>query len=299
MRVLGFLFCCAALAQQTATPPAAAPRPDLSKISDSQVIAVIDGQPFTMGQYRTFTALVAPANQAMAAVDPAEFVMQLAFMRKLAAMAAQDKLDGQSPIREQLEYNRLVVLMQAEISHIINAPVVHQEELEAYYTANRERFKQVRIKAIKIAFGSPSAPANAAKNKVLSEDEAKAKAARLAAELRGGADFVKLVRENSDDQASKARDGDMQTVSPADSIPDGFRVVFQLKPGEVSEPIRQPDGYYLLRADQITYKPLSEVQQEVYDQLKTRMGGDAMETIRRNLNVQFPDPAFPPPRKKQ
>jgi len=297
MKSISLVLACSALwAQTTAAPPAA--QPDLSKIPDSQVIAVIDGKPMTMGQYRVFTSLLAPANQTMAAMDPAEFVMQLAFMRKLAAMAAQDKLEDQSPIREQLEYNRLVILMQAEISHIINAPVVHQEELEAYYTSNRERFKQVKIAAIKIAFGSPSAPQKNGK-KVLSEDQAKVKAERLAAELRSGADFVKFVHEYSDDETSKARDGDLQTVSPSDNIPDAFRaVVFQLKTGEISQPIRQPDGYYLLRAGQVTYRPLSEVQGEVYNQLKTKMGGDAMDKIRRDLDVQFPDPAFPAPRKK-
>ena len=263
------------------------PRPELAKIADGDVIAIIAGKPMTMGQYRAFTAVLDPANQARAAVNPAELVQQLAFMRKLAAMAAEQKLDQQSPTREQLEYSRLYVLTNVEASHIFNSPVLHQEDIEGYYAAHRDDFKQVQVKAIKITFASPG-----------DEARAKAKAERLREAIRAGADFVKLVQENSDDAESKAHDGDLQTFSPSSPMPDGFRVVFQLKAGEVSEPVKQPDGYYLLRAGEVTYQPLLEVQTQVYDRIKQQMGRDVMDKIQAGLDVQYPNPAFPASPKK-
>jgi len=281
MKALVLSLCCAAVcAQET-------PRIDLTKIADSEVIAIIAGKPMTMGQYKAFAAVVDPANQARSAVDPADLVQQLALMRKLSAMAVEQKLDEQSPTREQLEFQRLYVLTTVETGHILNAPVLHQEEIDAYYAAHREDFKQVKVQAIKITFASPAG-----------EAAAKAKAGQLLEAIRLGTDFVRLVREYSDDAESKAHDGDLQTFSPSSTMPDAFRVVFQLKAGETSEPVKQPDGYYLLRAQEITYKPLPDVQTEVYNQIKQQIGHEAMAKILAGLDVQYPNPAFPPPRKK-
>ena len=71
---------------------------------------------------------------------------------------------------------------------------------------------------------------------------------------------MKLVKENSDDETSRAKDGDFATLRSSDNIPDAFRAtVFALKKGEVSEPLKQPNGFYLLRAEEVTVRPLSEV----------------------------------------
>ena len=286
------LLCCAIACAQTAPQATPQAHPDLTKIPDSQEICKIDGKPFTMAEYRAFVSVLDPANQARAAVDPGAVVEQLALMHKLAALATEQKLDEQSPTKEQLEFQRISLLMQVEIAHMINAPVVHQEDLEAFYKNNKEFFKQVKLQAIKIAFGSGSKP--------MSEDDAKAKATRLVAAIRGGADFVKLVKENCDDDALKGRDGEFQTVTPKDNIPNEFRaVVFKLKESEVTDPIRQADGnFYILRAEEVKYKPLSEVQGDVYNQLKNQMGQDEMKKIKNGLNLQFDNPAFPAPVKK-
>jgi len=106
--------------------------------------------------------------------------------------------------------------------------------------------------------------------KATTEDEAKAKATKLLADIRGGADFVKLVKENSDDETSKAKDGDFATLRRTDNIPDAIRAaVFSLKQGEVSEPVRQPNGFYLLRADEVRYRPLSQVSRRDLHGLET------------------------------
>ena len=65
--------------------------------------------------------------------------------------------------------------------------------------------------------------------------------------ILSGADFVKLVKENSEDASSKAKDGDMGTMSRADNLPESIRsVVFGLKAGEVSDPrVDDIDGMYI------------------------------------------------------
>jgi peptidyl-prolyl cis-trans isomerase C len=285
------LFLCVAAWAQSGPSLASAP---WAQLPDTAVIATIDGAPVTMGQFKTFASFLDPRAQAMLMTNPEELVRELAFMRKLSALALEQKLDEKSPVREQLEYNRLVMLSQAAGQYLLSAPTVDSTEILNYYNAHKGDFKQVKVKAIYIPFSLDSEPAGKGGKKILTEAEAKAKAARLLAEIRGGADFVKLVRENSEDETSKARDGDFATVTPSDNIPDALRVaVFQLKQGETSEPIRQANGFYLLRAEQVSYQALSQVRDQIFSRIKEEKGKAALDKMHRELNVQFPNPAFP------
>jgi peptidyl-prolyl cis-trans isomerase C len=294
MKPLLFLvFLCASpgWAQQPAAPEYS--NAPWAKLPDSQELVKIDGRSVTVGEFKAFLAVLPPDGVAMASVNPALIVKQMALQRKLTQMAVEQKLDQQSPLREQLEYNRMALLSQAEIQYVMNNNTVGTDEVQNYYNAHKERFKQVKVRAIKISFSQNPAPAAGGK-KALSEAEAKAKAARLLAAIRGGADFVKLVHENSDDEASKARDGDLDTVTPGDDVPAAFRsVVFTLKQGETSEPVRQADGFYLLRAEQVSYRPLSQVESQVSSAIRTDKGMAAMGEVQQKIKVEFTNPAFP------
>ena len=110
--------------------------------------------------------------------------------------------------------------------------VVEPADITKYYDANKQKYTQVRVKAIYIAFSDDASSSAGKGKKPLTEAEAKAKAAKLKTALKGGADFVKLVKENSDDETSREKDGDFATLRSTDNIPDAFRAaVFALKQG--------------------------------------------------------------------
>ena len=294
MKVLSvFLFaCCSALWAQTAPAPGGvppgpgAPAPQMPDIPDQTTIAVFDdGVKLTMADFKKIFAVLPPDNQPMALRDRKTFLQQWAFMRKLAQMAEKQKLDQETPAREQLEYSRLMILSQAKLAEALNSMTVEPAEIVKFYDTDKERFKEVRVKAIYVSFGK-GAPAR-------TEEEAKAKAAKLLAEIRGGADFVKLVKENSDDETSKAKDGDFATLRRNDNIPDAIRAaVFSLKQGEVTEPVRQPNGFYLLRADEVRYRPLSQVRDEIFTQLKQQHYSQWLAQTNGETKVEITSPAF-------
>jgi hypothetical protein len=294
MKVLSvFLFACSgALWAQTAPAPGGvppgpgAPAPQMPDIPDQAIIAVFDdGVKLTMADFKKIFAALPPDNQPMALRDRKTFLQEWAFMRKLSQMAEKQKLDEETPTREQLEYSRMMILSQAKLAEALNSITVEPAEIVKFYDTEKDRFKEVRVKMIYLSFGKGE--------KAPTEDEAKAKAARLLAEIRGGADFVKLVRENSDDETSKAKDGEFGTLRRSDNIPDAIRAaVFSLKQGEVSEPVRQPNGYYLLRAEQVRYRPLSQVRDEIFTELKQRHYGQWLEQTNKDTKVEIVNPAF-------
>ena len=112
----------------------------------------------------------------------------------------------------------------AEIGAAINQIVVQPGEIVKHYDSNKRKYTHVRVKAIYIAFSDDAAAGSRDKGKrPLTEAEAKAKADKLLAAIKGGADFVKLVKENSDDETSRQKDGDFATLRSSDNIPDAFR----------------------------------------------------------------------------
>ena len=297
--VFGSLVCAWAQPSQTHTPavplsPATVSTPSLPDLPEQTVIAVFDdGTQFTMGDFKRVYGALPPQNQQMALRDRLAFLQQWALMRRLARMAEEQKLEQQSPTKETLDYYRMMILSQAKLEHVLQTTTVDPSEIVKFYDANKDKYKQVRVKAIYIAFGSTPDAAGPGGKKLPPEDQAKARASRLLTQIRGGADFIKLVKENSDDETSRDKDGDFATLRPNDNVPDAVRAaVFALRQGEVSEPVRQAGGYYLLRAEEITYRPLSQVRDEIFSELKQQQYGQWLEQANRDTKVKFTSTQF-------
>ena len=285
-----------------ARPPARRLPPTLPDLPGDTVVVVFDdGVKLTMDQFRDLISVQPPAQQQLMIANRQAFLHQYAVMRKLGQVAEKEGLDKQSPTKERLEFQRLSVLAQTKLMMTMSLATVDPAELSKYYEANKERYKVVKVKAIYVAFSSATA-SSAAGKKPVTEEQAKTKITGLLAQIRGGADFVKLVKENSDDETSRAKDGDFLTVRVNDNIPDAMRTaVFQLKQGEVSEPVRQPSGFYLFRADEVSYRPFQEVRDEIFTTLQQQHGTEWMRQFDSTTKVDFPSAAFlsgtgqPPP----
>jgi peptidyl-prolyl cis-trans isomerase C len=164
-----------------------------------------------------------------------------------------------------------------------NEMAVLPSDVAKFYEANQNRYKQVRVRTIYIGFDGQK----------LTESGAKLKASQIVAQARGGADFVKLVRVHSDDLTSRAKDGDFGTLRISDNLPDAVReAIFNLEEGAVSDPVRQPNGFYLFRADKVEIRPLAEVRDDIFYELRQRRYSEWLEKTSRESTVQFNSPSF-------
>lgn len=266
-----------------------------ANIDPQTALATIEGKKLTMGDLQKYMAVLPPQMQQGAVQDRKGFLQQYGLMMRLSQLAEKAKLDQQSPAKEALEFNRMYVLMNAELNDAYNHVLVLSEDQQKYYEANKDRYSQVNLKVIYIPFSANAAKAAAdpKARKVLTEAEAKEKIEKLAKEVRGGADFVKLVKEHSEDQTSVAKDGDFGTVRRSDNLPDAIRsVVFNLKPGELGGPVKQPNGFYLFRAEQVSTRPYAEVKDEIFAQLKQDRFKEWLDRTRSSLNIKIENEAF-------
>jgi parvulin-like peptidyl-prolyl isomerase len=80
--------------------------------------------------------------------------------------------------------------------------------------------------------------------------EVEQRARRVVAELRAGQNFLEAVRANSPaSRASREQNGKLGTFKPGDLKEDIAAAIKDLKPGEVTEPIRLQGGYQIIRVD--------------------------------------------------
>ena len=241
-------------------------------------------------------ASVPPQMLASMRADPKRGLGLLLLMRHLAADAEKASLDKQSPLKEQLEFNRVQALSQAQVNQVKNFEVkIEPDDERRYYKENLARFQEAKVKVIYIAFSSPALSTKPTPNakKSLNEAEAKARIEDLARQIHAGADFGKLAKENSDDQDSASKDGDFGVIRRASPYPEPIKAaVFNLKPGQISEPIRQPNGFYLLRLESVSTQAFADVRTQIFDDLKQKGFADYMQNLQTRYEVKVQNPAY-------
>jgi peptidyl-prolyl cis-trans isomerase C len=276
------VFTAIGLAQTPAPPPTA---PALT--ADTVIAEYDNGKKLTYGELEKFLSVLPSQTRAGVMRDRKVLVERYLLMKKVSELAEKDKLDEKSPYKEAINSFRMNTLMQAEIQKVSSEFPVRVEEQQAYYDQHKAQYEQVTVKLIHISFSS-SPGAGADGKKRLSEEEAKAKAEQLVKEAKAGADFVKLVTENSDDEATKTKNGDL-TISRSESatLPESIRTVtLGLKPGEVSEPVRQPNGFYVFRGESVSSKPFSEVRDQIFTELQRMKTKDWVDSTTKGLNIK-------------
>ena len=82
-------------------------------------------------------------------------------------------------------------------------------------------------------------------NELVSESEARHKLEGLHERIRHGGNFAELARLHSQD-GSATKGGDLGWIYPGDTVPEFERAMNELKPGEVSRPVKSPFGFHLI-----------------------------------------------------
>jgi parvulin-like peptidyl-prolyl isomerase len=299
MKALAF-FAISLAAAQAQSPAPAPPNPAagaanvapaIPNLPEDTVIATFDdGVDITFGEFRRIFYVMPAENQQMALRDRGRFLKEYGLFRKLTKMALEKKLDQKHPNDDALEYYRMFVLSQAMVNDMVNNIEVKPDEVTKYYEEHKSDYKQARVKAIYIAFSASPTPVNG-KNP-LTEAQAKAKAEKLVAQIRGGADFVQMVKQNSEDE-SRSRDGDFATLRPSDNIPDAIKeAVFTLQKGEITEPIRQPNGFYIFRAEDAAPRPLDQVRDEIFNTVRQKAYAEWFERVNKENQIVYHSPEF-------
>ncbi len=301
-----------------APTPAAGGQPE---IGPNTVVATVAGISITVADVRKILE-TAPAQlaQQFKLQNPQQALGTVYLMRYLASEGEKAHLDEQSPLKEEIEeliaLLKQQVLANAMVNKEQNSFVVTGEQIDEFYQKNQARWEEAKIKIILIGFK----PAAAAPAKVpaapdatdaltqdakgvletahplneRSEAEAQKLAADLVTQLRGGADFVKLVAQYSDDAESKASGGDFGTPIKATSsfAQDLKKTVLAMNAGDISDPVRQGNGFYIIRLEEKKVQPINDVRESIVKEIRDNHMHDYMTDLNKRFTPQVQRPDF-------
>ena len=277
-----------ALAQ---TPAGAGPGPSES----DPVVAVIEGQPWKKSEVERFARSLPPAVQQNFYADKRAFLRTLAVMTKLAKLAESEGLDKQDPHFFRLLYNRNLYLAQVRIEAERSRRPIMPEDQKKYYEEHKSEYSHAKVKVIFLGFNDNPLPVSDPKaKKPMTSAEAEKLAASITSQARSGADFVELVKKYSQDNDSKAKDGDFPEIKPSDNaLPAQIRsAVFALKPGQVTDPIRQPGGFWIIKMVDFVTAPYDEVKDQVFNAIQEGRVRQWMDKIQQDAAVDFKDQKY-------
>ncbi len=295
-------FCRAAvLAASSSLVLSAQAPPAKPPVKSDEVVATVNGEKITAGMIQSLRNGAAQQFQRATQQTNKEFLKSVAGLLALSRAADREKVNEQEPYRDQWLFLRMNFLANAYVSYLNTQVKITQQEIQEQFEKNKAEYEEATVRAIYIAF-SKTGGTDAQGRPRLTEAEAKAKAEKLAAALKKGADFATLAKENSDDAASAEKGGDIGGMKRnATGVPSEIRiVVFALKPGQVSEPVPQPAGYYIFKLDQIKVTPFEEAASNIATQLQTQKVQAEVQRILSSMEIKhlneafFADPPAPP-----
>ena len=122
---------------------------------------------------------------------------------------------------------------------------VSQSDLHAYYDAHKAEFDRPSRAVLSVLY----IPRIVSASDTLA---ARDKAARLRAEIAGGAKFEDVAKRESSDSISGSQGGDLGKGIKGRFVPEFEKAANALKPGELSQPVLTQFGYHIIRVDSHT-----------------------------------------------
>jgi len=262
----------------------------------NRIVATIDGEPITAHELQQYAKDRDPGGAGGRQVLEALITDKLLEreIKALGIVARDDEIDRyihevqartgmddarfQQAIKSQgmsWEAYRAKVKGEIEKAQLVNREIrqhvnISPQEIQRYYDQHLDDYaiaERIRVRDIFI-------PADSSDEEALAHARAKAEEVRKLA--LSGRDFGTLARQYSEGPGAD-KGGELGTFSRGEMEGDLEEVLFRLKPGEISEPIRSGSGFHLLRVDERIaggHKPLEEVKEDIREALYN----EALET---------------------
>lgn len=260
-------------AQQTAQQDGA-PAPVIEP--GNPVVAKVAGQDITRLDVFNFIQTLPPQTRQL----PVNQLFPLARDQVVNASVISKQvqgvnLDSDPAVQEQLKAAKSQIVRGVYVQKQVEKSITDDRIKKAYdnYVANFPKIPEVKVRHI------------------LVEDEAKAK--ELTQQLKDGADFAALAKENSTD-ATKENGGELGYISQQDQvIPAFLDKAFELKPGEMTEkPLKTEFGYHIIEVTDARDRPPATLEQAtpfISAQLRGVVLNELVADWRDEANVQLFD----------
>jgi peptidyl-prolyl cis-trans isomerase D len=122
----------------------------------------------------------------------------------------------------------------------------------------------------------------------------KKQAEELLAKVKAGADFGELAKENSQDEGSAVKNGDLDFFGKGQMVPEFDKVAFALQPGQISDLVKTQFGYHIIKVTDkrpASTRTLAEVRGQIEDQLKYEQTQTAAQKLSEQVAAELKKPS--------
>ncbi|MBN2432744.1 MAG: peptidyl-prolyl cis-trans isomerase [Acidobacteria bacterium] len=256
---------------QEPAPPAENKR----ELTDQELVAKIGDRTVTLAEIKAEFARIPPQFVAhFNTPEKKEQYVRNLVDRSLFSMEAKAQGYMEQPdVQEKINSYVDRVLYAEFMKNMTQDIQVTEADCRKYYEDHPEEFaEQERIKASHIL--------------VKTEEEAN----QVKAELNQGGDWNELAKKYSSERGTRDRGGDLGYFS-RNRMPAEFEsVAFAMNPGEISDPIKTPLGYHIIRLEDkkpAEQSPFDEVKARIQNKLMSEMRQQKVDGIREQLFKKY------------
>jgi len=265
------------------TPGAAA---KVSAPKSGKVIMHVNGEAITEAEFNAFANAI-PEEQrgALASPEGRRLVAnEIAKLKILEQEADRLGIAADPDVRTQISMSSGQLLALRALQKLVQ-PKVEQFVREDY---EREKKDAIELWQIAVAYTGGQYPVRDGSQR--SVEQATQKATAIVARVRGGADFASLARAESDDPQSAANGGSLGATRREMLPPEIATAIVQLKPGQVSQPVRTPLGVHVFRFQEASLETLRPA---LLQRAQQRAMQETMAQLQNKAKIEL-DPAFFP-----
>jgi parvulin-like peptidyl-prolyl isomerase len=291
------------LAQAPPPQPAPAPKPAVTMTMENpapktmpvvppdRVVVAVGDLTITAAQFDQIIDALPEQYRAVArGSGRKQFADNVVRIAVLAQEGKRRKLDESSAYRTQSRFEDASILANMTYEEIGKNAKLDEADVRKYFEAHKAEFEQVRARHILIRVqGSPAAVRPGQKD--LTEAEALAKAQDLRKRIQAGEDFAQLARQESDDTGSGAKGGDLGFFRHGQMVPSFEEAAFAMQPGDLSEPVKTPFGYHVIKVEAKESKSFEDVRPELERRLRPEQAQKTLEELQKKSQVVL-DPDF-------
>ena len=220
-----------------------------------------------------------------------QFADSLVRLYILSEEGRHRKLDETKAYRIQSQLNDDQVLVNMVAEDIKAHTTVDEADARKYYDEHvNKEYELVTARHILIRAKGSQIPLKPGA-KELTEEEALAKANDLRKRILAGEDFATLAKAESDDAKTAVEGGSLGAFSHGRMQPSFDEAAFKLKPGELSEPVKTPYGYHIIKVESHVTKTFDEVRGQILA-MPMLIQAKVQKTLEEMTKDAFYDPEF-------
>jgi len=227
---------------------------DTTATKSGEGIASVNGEAITAEQLNAYIERRTGSDPS--AIEPQvreQLLNEMINIELLAQAAKNSKLHEQSPLKDQLAFQRDTAMADAAMSAYLEKNPVTEEDIRAEYEQRKGELGGTEYKA----------------RHILVETEEQAK--DIVSKLDGGADFAELAKEHSIEPGADKSGGDLGWFSPAQMVPPFAAAVTSMEPGSRSkQPVQTQFGWHVIAVEDTRDVPPPELAQ-ISEQIKRFM----------------------------